>query len=218
MMPNETEGLKPERPSEALPKEVKDYYDKGVMALKRENYDYAVELFTSALALKQDLADARFYLWFALWKQQKKSADPLKIKTLLRKIAGNYLLLRGISLKKSGRTWEAIYQLEKAMKADPNNIMTLNAMANFFLSEGQTLNAIKMLEAIPQIDNKNVRALKRAADLYMKTENYEKARALFQAALRVNPSDIEAERGVKNLDALKTLKRSFPTEAENGPP
>lgn len=214
-MSNGTEEIKPETPKEVLPKEVKDYYDKGLAALKRENFDYAVELFSSALALKQDFADARFYLWLSLREQQKRSADPLKIKTFFRKIAGLYLRLQGISLQKSGRMWEAIYQLEKAMKADPGSIATLNAIANCFLSEGQTLNALKILEAVPQINNRNVKTLKRLGNLYMKLENYEKARAYYQAALKVNPYDMEAERGVKDLDALRTLKGSFSTQEQN---
>ncbi len=214
-MSNGPEQIKPEAPKEVLPKEVKDYYDKGLAALKRENFDYAVELFSSALALKQDFADGRFYLWFALREQQKRSLDPLKIKALLRKIIGLLLMLRGISLQKRGRSWEAIYQFEKAMKADPGSIATLNAIANCFLNEGQTLNALKILEAVPQINNRNVKALKRLGNLYMKIENYEKARIYYQAALKVNPYDMEAERGVKDLDALGTLKGSFSTPGEN---
>ncbi|MFH1778823.1 MAG: tetratricopeptide repeat protein [Candidatus Omnitrophota bacterium] len=211
-MPNGTKDIRPQAQKEVLPEEIKDYYDKGVAAIRRENYDYAIELLTSTLALKQDFAEARFYLWLALRKKLKRSPDPLKIKKIIRKIVGFFLRLRGISLKRGGKTWEAIYQLERAMRVDPNSIGTLNAIADCFLSEGQTLNAIKILEAVPQIDNKNVKALKKLGNLYMEIEDYEKARAYFQATLRADPSDIDAEHGLKNLDALKTLKGSFPTE------
>lgn len=212
MTPSGTEGIKPEIPGETLPKEVKDYYDKGLAALKRENFDYAVELFGSALALKQDFADARYYLWLALREQRKRSFDPLRIKTFFGKLAALFLRLRAIPLQKSGRTWEAIYRLEKAMRTDPNSVGTLNAIASSFLREEQTLNAVRILEAIPQINGRNVKALKRLGNLYMKMENYDKARAYYQAALKVNPYDMEAERGVKDLDALKTLKGSFPAQ------
>lgn len=211
-MSNGTEEIKPRAEKEALPEELKDYYDKGVAAIRRENYDYAIDLFTSALALKQDFADARFYLWLAFREKLKRSRDPLKVKTLIRKIASFLLRLQGIVLKKKGKTWEAIYQLEKAMKVDPNSIRTLNAIADCFLSEGQTLNAIKILEAIPQLDHKNTKALNKLGDLYMKIENYEKARAYYQATLRADPSNTDAEHSLKNLDAIKTLKGSFSTE------
>lgn len=213
-MPNGNEEIKPQAPKEILPPEVEDYYEKGMAAIKRENYDYAIELFTSALALKQDFAAARFYLWFALKERQNRSTDPLKIKRLLKKILGFFLRLRAVSIKKSGRTWEAIYQLEKAMRVDPSSAGTLTAIANCFLSEGQTPNAIKMLEAIVQMNNRNAKALKKLGALYMEMENYEKARAYYQATLKVDPYDIDAERGIKNLEALKTIQRSFPTQEE----
>lgn len=202
-------------PNDNIPKEVKDYYEKGIAAIKRENYDYAVELFSAALALKQDFAEARYFLWFAIWEKQKKLPDPLKIKTALAKIIASFPTLKGLFLKKSGRAWEAIYQLEKAMKIDPSNTNTLNAIAECLLSEGQTLNAIKILEAIPLIDNKNYKTLEKLGQLYKSIENYDKARAYYQATLRVNPNDAEADRAIKDLDALKTLKGSFTNPQQN---
>lgn len=211
-MVNGSEGKKPPEIKDAIPDEVLDFYDKGVEALKRANFDYAVELFTSALALKQDFADARFHLWFALRERQKRSADPLKLKTFFKKIVSVFLTLKANSLKRNGRTWEAIYQLEKAMKLDPNNVGTLKALANCFLSEGQMPNAVKMLEAIPHIDRKNSKPLNEIGNLYMKMENYDKARSYYQMALKVNPYDMDAEHSLKDLEAIKTLKGSFPAE------
>ncbi|MFH0772249.1 MAG: tetratricopeptide repeat protein [Candidatus Omnitrophota bacterium] len=196
-------------PSNNIPKEVRDYYEKGIAAIKRGNYGYAVELFSSALALKQDYAEARYYLWLSLWERQKRSPDALKMRMIIGKITGFFLTLRGLSLKKSGKTWEAVYQLEKSMKFDPCNIRILNAIAECLLSENQTLNAVKILEAIPLLDKKNYNAFKKLGKLYASLDNYDKARAYYEAAIDVNPSDEEAEQGLKDLDALRALKGSF---------
>jgi len=198
-----------------IPKEVKDYYEKGIAAVKRENYDYAVELFSAALALKQDFAEARYFLWFALWERKKKVPDPLRIRAAFSGISALLPALKGLSLKKRGKTWEAIYQLEKAMKLDPGNANTLNAIAECLISEGQTFNAIKILEGIPLIDKKNYKALVKLGQLYRSVDNYDKARAYYEAALRVNPNDTEAERAIKDLDALTTLKGSFTNPQQN---
>lgn len=202
-------------PNDNLPKEIKDYYEKGIAAVKRENYDYAVELFSAALALKQDLAKARYFLWFVLWQRQKKLPDPFKIKTIISKISALFPTFKGLSLQKRGKTWEAIYQFEKAMKLDPCNAKTLNAIAACLLIEGQTFNAIKILEGIPLIDKKNYKVLEKLGQLYKNIDNYDKARAYFEAALRVNPGDIEAERAIKDIDALNTLKGSFTNPQQN---
>ncbi|MFA5339177.1 MAG: tetratricopeptide repeat protein [Candidatus Omnitrophota bacterium] len=191
-----------------LPKQVSDYYQKGLEAVKRENFGYAIELFSSALALKQDFAEARFYLWLSLWEQQRHHPNIIKLVT--GKIFGFITMMGGFSLQKAGKTWEAIYQFEKAMKADPGNAAILNAIADCFLSEGQTLNAIKILEGVPMINNNDSKTLKKLAGLYKGMENYEKARAFYKAALQANPGDMDAEHGIKELDAIKTLiKGSF---------
>ena len=191
----------------SLPKEVKDYYVKGLEAIKRENFGYAVDLFSSALALKQDFAEARFYLWLSLWEQQKHHPNIIKLVT--GKILGFVSMMGGMSMQKTGKTWEAIYQFERAMRADPGNPGILNAIADCFLSEGQTLNAIKILEGVPMINNKDSKTLKKLAGLYKGMENYDKARSFFKAALQANPNDMDAEHGIKELDAIKTLKGSF---------
>ena len=187
-----------------LPPQIRDYYNKGVEAVKRENFGYAIELFSSALALKQDFAEARFYLWLSLWEQQKH--HPNIVNMVFGKISAFFMLMGGLSKRKAGKAWEAIYQLEKAMRADPSNTAILNAIADCLLSEGQTMNAIKVLEGVPMINNKDANTLKKIAGLYMSLENYEKARAFYQATLQANPNDMDAEHGIKELDAIKTLK------------
>jgi tetratricopeptide (TPR) repeat protein len=117
--------------------------------------------------------------------------------------------MQALSLRKTGKTSQAIYTYEKAMRADPGNGTILNAIADCFISEGQTWNAIKILEGVPLIDNKDFASLKKLAGLYRSVENYDKARAYYSATLKVNPNDMEAEHGIKELDAIKTLKGNF---------
>lgn len=190
-----------------LPKEVKDYYEKGVAAVQRGNFAYAVELFSAALALKEDFAEARFYLWLSLWENSKHHSNIFT--KLLGKITGSLLMMQALSMQKTGKISQAIYKYEKAMRADPGNITVLNSIADCFISEGQTWNAIKILEGVPMIDNNDFKALNKLAGLYKSMENYDKARAFYLAVLKVNANDLEAEQGIKELDAIKTLNKSF---------
>ena len=59
---------------QASGQQVKDYYSKGLFAFEKKNYDYAIELFSHALSLKRDLADARHYLHLAA--QRKLQENP----------------------------------------------------------------------------------------------------------------------------------------------
>ncbi|MFA6356396.1 MAG: tetratricopeptide repeat protein [Candidatus Omnitrophota bacterium] len=191
----------------ALPKQIKDYYDKGITAIQRENFAYAIDLFSSALALKEDFAEARYYLWYSLWENSKRHSNIFS--KIFGRVISSVLTMQAMSMKKTGKTSQAIYTYEKAMRADPGNTSVLNAIADCLISEGQTLAAIKILEGVPLINNNDFTCLKKLAGLYRSVENYDKARAYFSATLKVNPNDMDAEHGIKELDAIKTMEKHF---------
>ncbi|MFA5335365.1 MAG: tetratricopeptide repeat protein [Candidatus Omnitrophota bacterium] len=191
----------------ALPKQIKDYYDKGITAIQRENFAYAVDLFSSALALKEDFAEARYYLWYSLWENSKRHSNIFS--KIFGRVISSVLIMQAMSMQKTGKTSQAVYTYEKAMRADPGNTTVLNAIADCLISEGQTLAAIKILEGVPLINNNDFTCLKKLAGLYRSVENYDKARAYFSATLKVNPNDMDAEHGIKELDAIKTMEKHF---------
>ncbi|MFA5148598.1 MAG: tetratricopeptide repeat protein, partial [Candidatus Omnitrophota bacterium] len=160
-------------PLNALPKQIKDYYDKGITAIQRENFAYAVDLFSSALALKEDFAEARYYLWYSLWENSKRHSNIFS--KILGKVTSTVLSMQAMSMQKTGKTSQAIYTYEKAMRADPGNTSVLNAIADCLISGGQTLAAIKILEGVPLINNNDYTCLKKLAGLYRSVENYDKA-------------------------------------------
>ncbi len=43
----------------AIPKEVKDHYEKAEIAIDRQNYRYAVDLLTHAISIKPDFTKGR---------------------------------------------------------------------------------------------------------------------------------------------------------------
>jgi len=46
-------------------------------------------------------------------------------------------------------------------------------------------------------------------EMHSNLENYERARQCFKKVLEIKPHDHTAERGLKNLDALTTIDKSF---------
>lgn len=61
--------------------QAREYYNKGLFAFEKKNYDYAIELFFQALNLKKDFADARHYL--RLSEQGKFQENPPAAPVLL---------------------------------------------------------------------------------------------------------------------------------------
>jgi len=190
------------------PVETQEYYNKGLLAFEKKNYDYAIELFLQAVTFKKDFADARHYLHLS---EQRRSQEtpPLKIGILFNKIKNLPSLLKALSCDIKNESGCAIDQYEKILKSEPNNTYILIRLAQDLLKERDTLSAQKVFEEIRLIKPNNIVALKNLGQLYSQMDNYPSARQCYETILKIVPHDPEAEKGIKNLDALGAIKKSF---------
>lgn len=189
-----------------LPKLVKDYYDKGVFAFNKANYDYAIELFTQALALKHDFVDARRQLRLAEKKRIERH-PPSLIKKSLIQLTGAIPLVIAMALDMLGKRMKAIDNYEKILKTDPGNIIVLHQIANLFIKEGMTESAIAAYEDIIEVDTKDIGTFKELARLYSEKGDYNRARFCYNSVLQIQPGDSDAEDGLKNIDALGAIRK-----------
>ncbi len=196
-----------QKPQEVqLPKLVKDYYDKGIFAFNKDNYDYAIDLFTHALALKHDFVEARRYLRLAEKKRMEKH-PPSMIKNWIIKLQGIVPLVLAMAFDVFGKKMKAIDNYEKILRSDPGNLIVLHQMAGLFIKEGLTESAIATYEDIIEIDKKDIGTFKELARLYAEKGDYNKARFCYNSVLQLQPGDSDAEDGLKNIDALGTIRR-----------
>lgn len=197
---------------EAVPQQVKDYYNKGLFAFEKKNYDYAIELFSQAVSLKKDFADARNYLHLSAQRKFQKN-KPNNFGFLLQMIKNLPALVKGIIADIKNQPQLAIDNYEELLKSDPNNTYILVRLAQDLLNTRDYLSAIKTFELIRCVDPTNITSLKNLAKLYSQNDNYAKSRECYQSILKFIPHEAEAEKGLKNLDALGTIKDSFGPDA-----
>jgi tetratricopeptide (TPR) repeat protein len=185
---------------------IKELYNKGLEAFKKENFDYAVELFEQVLEYKPDHTKARHYLRISERAKLKRIPySPLS--SFFKKLSSSFITIKAYFLDHRGQLEEAIKQYEKALRVDPNNERALKNLANDLLNLNMTEAAIEVFEEIRDVNLNNVGALKKLGDLYLKKENYTQAQDCFERVLKLKPHDLDAERGLKNLAALGTIKR-----------
>ncbi len=192
-----------------LPKEVKDLFDKGMFAFERKNYEYAIELFSQAIKLKYDFAEARHYLRFAQQRFLKENPPKFPL-FILNKFRCPVYKLRIFIFYSRGEFKRAIDEYEKFLRKDPFNEKALLKLARIFLKLEDINSALRTFEEVVQLNPANVEALKKLGELYIKTDNLSSARSCFSAVLAISPHDLDAEKFLRNLDALGTLKKSFP--------
>ncbi len=191
-----------------LPPQAKEYYNKGLFAFEKKNYDYAIELFSQALRLKKDFADARHYLRLA--EQKKFQANPPAVAVILfNKIKNFPLFLKAIIHDIKNESSPAIGEYERILRSEPTNTYILTRLAQDLLKEGDVNSALKVFEAVRLINPNHIIALRHLCQLYSQMDNYASARKCYEAILKIIPHDPEAEKGIKNLDALGAIKESF---------
>ena len=196
----------PEEDSQS--QKIKEYYNKGLLAFEKKNYDYAIELFSCALSLKKDFADARHYLHLAEQRKFQKS-PPGVIVLLFNKIINLPFLLKALICDIRNKPDCAIGEYEKILTSEPTNTYILIRLAQELLKERDTLSALKAFEEIRLINPNNIVALKNLGQLYSQMDNYSSARQCYEAILKIVPHEPEAEKGIKNLEALGAIKESF---------
>nr|MBU1327805.1 tetratricopeptide repeat protein [Candidatus Omnitrophota bacterium] len=185
-------------------KELKEFYNKGLLAFEKQNYDYAIELFSQILSARYDHLEARRYLHLSL--QKKAEGSKPSIASSVNKF---FLSMQANGMLKKGNMPGCLELLEKIMASNPNDFETLKNIADIFYKKGMLLHAINNLEEAKLANPKDIDTLKKLGELYVKKEDYRNAKATYESALKINPNDTEVLKSFKNLDALGTLKREF---------
>ena len=184
--------------------ELKEFYTKGLLAFEKQNYDYAVEIFSQIISTQYDHLEARRYLHLSL--QKKAQGSRVSLASSVNKI---FLSMQANNMLKKDNIPASLEILEKIIASNPNDSETLKKIADIFYNKGMLLHAINNLEEARLANPKDIGTLKKLGELYVKREDYQNAKAIYESALKINPNDTEVLKSFKNLDALGTIKREF---------
>jgi len=184
--------------------ELKEFYNKGLLAFEKQNYDYAVEIFSQIVSFKYDNLEARHCLHLSLQKKAEGSKP-----SITNSISKLFLTMQADGMLKKDNIPGSLEILEKIIASNPNDSETLKKIADIFYKKGMSLHAINNLEEARLANPKDIDVFKKLGELYVKREDYRNAKTTYEAALKINPNDTEILKSLKNLDALGTMKREF---------
>jgi tetratricopeptide (TPR) repeat protein len=177
---------------------------KAEEALRRRNYDFAVELFRQLCELAPDQGEARAGLRRAL----KKRHDQGGKSKLFRAVSGALPLSKAKTLQKLGKHEACARALEDYLATNP-----VDEEANLMLGvelelAGHFHAARAVYEFTAEIAPRNPEALKRAGSMMQRTGDHARALEYYERALEADPRDQEALKARKNLAAETALSRS----------
>jgi len=171
-------------------------------ALRRKNWDFAVELYQQLLELSPDLGEARAGLRRSLKKRYEAKVGGSKF---LRALGGAAPLAMAKTLSKANKHDAAAKQLESYLTTNP-----LDEEANLLLGmslegAGHANSARAVYEFLAEIAPKSAEGLRRAGSMTRRLGDPAKALEYYERALQADPRDQEALRARKDIAAELAL-------------
>jgi tetratricopeptide (TPR) repeat protein len=178
---------------------------KAEEAMRRRNFDFAVELYQQLLEIQPDLGEARANLRQALKRRQELKGGGSKF---LRALGGAAPLAMAKTLRKAGKHDAAAKQLESFLASNPTD-EDANLLLGMALEDaGHSNSARAVYEFVAEIAPKNAEGLKRAGALVYRLGDPSKALEYYERALAIDPRDQDAIKARKDLAAEQALSNS----------
>lgn len=98
----------------------------------------------------------------------------------------------GVTYEQMKRPKDAITAYKRAVELQPNDVPTLNALAQALLNDGQLDAALKEYKAISQVDPDDAGALVHMAEIQRRQGKYEDALTTIRKARKKDPESLEA--------------------------
>ncbi|HVS18378.1 MAG TPA: tetratricopeptide repeat protein, partial [Planctomycetota bacterium] len=188
------------------------HLQKADEALRRRNYDFAVEVYQQLLEIDPDLAEARAGLRSAYSKrfEAKKGGS-----RFLRAIGGAGPLAMAKTLRKAGKNDAAAKALESYLANSPMD-EDANLMLGMALEDaGHTRSALAVYEFLAEIAPRNPQGLKRAGAMAWRGGDPRRALEFYERALQADPRDQDALKARKDLAADIALSKGRYEEVEH---
>ena len=195
-------------PDSQVPASLQPYFEKGIQAYTQGSYEYAVDLLSHVISNAPDATEARRYLRLAI--QKASGQQPASwVSRLAALVATLPLRAWAVACQFQGQPRRAVSLYERALCLQPGSRSLLTGLAGCLLRSGMDEAGLAAYEELLAQHPNHLPALRHVAKLCMKRGDDARARQCYERILSVAPNDLEAQQGVRNLDALGTIKKGF---------
>lgn len=193
---------------EDAPQGVQTYYDKGIAALERDNFDYAMDMFEAILNLEPCLLQIRRMLRATAIK--KRQTSPLRKLTKAKTVSG--FIKATSSLKRNPRL--TIELSEKLLRIDPLNIKFSKLQCEAATAAALPEIAIQTLEIIAENSAPNLEVLEPLSRLYRASGQFDMEYNCLETMAGLKPNDRKILKELKDSAARLTMGKADWQQAE----
>ncbi len=187
----------PEKTPDAIDRRARDFYNKALAALERNNLDYAIEMFMQTLAVEPNFTQGRKFLRAA---QLKRSDSLGSIKKMMAtaKVAP---IVGKAKLAVGKNPIEAMALAEQALSEDPKNGQALSILAEAAEAAQFPETAAQTLETYTKLSPRDTKAAHRLARAYSAMGKHDLELEVYERLVQANPNDFDAQKGLKDATA-----------------
>jgi tetratricopeptide (TPR) repeat protein len=185
-----------------ISRDIRQIYQKGSDALLRENYDYAIDLFTQVLEKEPAFYEGRKALRTA--QAQKTGGSGGFFKKVLSNTSSAPLIAQGqIALKRN--PVDALSIGEKILNSDANSSPGHRLIADAAIAMDMPRTAVLSLELLLKNSPRDKKTAIQLANMLAEIGEARRAESILMSLAAANPSDAELNQALKDLSARKTL-------------
>ncbi|MBN2505237.1 MAG: tetratricopeptide repeat protein [Verrucomicrobia bacterium] len=184
-----------------IPRDLRELFQKGMAALQRQNYEYAIVFFNQVLAREPGFFDGRQSLRAAQFKKSGGSTS------FFKKVFGGAnpnLAKAKLALQKN--PVEALGILEQILNSDPANAAAHRMVAEAALVADFPRTACLSLEILLKGSTKDFELAMQYAEALARCGQIPKAESIYAELARQYPDKPEVQQGLKDLSAKRTLQ------------
>ena len=190
--------------SDQAAQQAQNFFNKGVAAFERNNYDIAIDLLMQCVMLTPGFSRARKFLraaQIAKFRKEKKSGMAAQ----LQEFSAMLMRMKIKGLLKAGKTEPALLECEKLLAMNPLHSQNVELAVEVADASGHPDAALFTVEAAYENNPDDMLLLRRVADYYMAVGDYAKARDAYVKLNAFLPNDQTIFKQLKDAEARQTM-------------
>jgi len=204
----------PEKSLNDIPREVRPLFTKGNDALARDNFDYAIDLFTQVLARVPAIFEVRKALRRA--QQGKAAAGSSGFFKKMLSSAGSSPQIAKAQLALRSNPTEALALAEQVLNSDANSSLAHKIVVEAAKALDFPQTAVMSLEILHRLHPKDKDIAVQFANFLADTGEVKRGEQVLVELRESLPNDAEVAQALKNVSAKRTLKEGGYSKLESG--
>jgi len=199
-----------------ITRRTRELFDKGLVAMERDNLPYAMDMFMAVLDVEPRFLKCRKFLRASSIKyiNETKRGKVFHIAALL---AGLAMFIKAKMALRSGDAIRALGMAEKLMRTDPLNMQFVRLLCSASQKADMPEVGIHTLNTVREYNQQDVGLLRDLGNLYLEVDQPDEARKAFETIVNLRPNDAEALQSLKNAMARDTMiKGGWDEAAKDG--